>query len=329
MNQDPGVVEPPAGELTGVGAALRETRERHGLTVSDAALALKLTNRQIEAMEHERFDLLPGAAFARGFMRNYARYLGLDPAPMIDALANTDGVGAPDLSPVSNAEGTMPTGDGGLRPSSLPVALIVVLLLAAVVGGWYFDWFQPPEDTSEARELMDTPVAPAPLTPVIPAPVEPAPVVIPDDAPDDSVPDSATGEAPGSADGVPETAADTPGTGVQPSTAGTGVQPSTPDSGRAAEGSGAAADATPTVAAPVTPRLVFSFSKESWVEVRDSSGEIIFSRVNRPGSVQEVLGTPPFQLVVGNSKDVKLEYNGKPVDLAQHTKVSVARLTLE
>ena len=322
MSPNQAVVDKPAAALTGVGDALRETRESHGLTVSDAALALKLTHRQIEAMEHERFDLLPGAAFARGFVRNYARYLGLDPAPMIEALSQTDGVGAPDLSPVSNANGTMPTGDGGLRPSSLPVALIVVLLLAAVVGGWYFDWFQPSVDDAQTRELLDTPVAPAALTPVVPAPVEPAPVVIPDDAPDSSV--AAADQA------ARATAADMPAGTPLPVAEGARVATTPPVAGQsAAEGPAVEGGAPPAVAAPAKPRLVFRFANDSWVEVRDGSGEIIFSRNNRAGSVQEVLGTPPFKLVVGNSKDVTLHYDGKPVDLAQHTKVSVARLTLE
>ncbi|KAA3654756.1 MAG: DUF4115 domain-containing protein, partial [Proteobacteria bacterium] len=90
------------------------------------------------------------------------------------------------------------------------------------------------------------------------------------------------------------------------------------------------AEAAPAAApAAAGKRLVFRFTTESWVEVRDASGEIIFSRTNRPGSVQEVTGKPPYRLVIGNAKDVELEYAGKPVDLAPYIKVSVARLTLE
>lgn len=76
-------------------------------------------------------------------------------------------------------------------------------------------------------------------------------------------------------------------------------------------------------------RLAFSFDQEAWVEVRDASGEIIFSRINKAGSTQEVQGKGPFAVVVGNAPAVKLSYNGRPVDLAPHTKVSVARLTLQ
>jgi len=42
-----------------------------------------------------------------------------------------------------------------------------------------------------------------------------------------------------------------------------------------------------------------------------------------------VRGTPPFSLVIGNASHVRLTYNGKPVDLAPHIKVDVARLTIE
>nr|HQU89136.1 DUF4115 domain-containing protein [Denitromonas sp.] len=102
-------------------------------------------------------------------------------------------------------------------------------------------------------------------------------------------------------------------------------QPPAPTPAPVVEKPAAAVSAEPAKSA----RLVFRFGKESWVEVRDASGEIIYSRTNRAGSVQEVSGKPPYRLVVGNAKSVELEYAGKPVDLAPHTNVSVARLTLE
>ena len=190
--------------VVGVGAMLTATREEHGLSIADVAQALKLTQRQVEALETERFDLLPGVAFARGFLRNYARFLGLDPDPLLAALAQTDGVGSPELAPVCNAEGTMPTGDGGLRPSALPIAVLAILLLGVVVAGWYFDWFAQPRDHGESAQVLETPVAPAALTPVPPA-ADLTPVVIPDDAPAGS---AAVAAPP--ADGVATLPADVP-----------------------------------------------------------------------------------------------------------------------
>jgi cytoskeleton protein RodZ len=101
----------------------------------------------------------------------------------------------------------------------------------------------------------------------------------------------------------------------------------------------AAAVATPAAEtpAPQTPaadvvaggdQLGFRFGADAWIEVRDSSGAILHAGTNRAGSSRIVQGKPPFRLIVGNSAKVVLEHDGKPVDLAPHTRGSVARLTL-
>ena len=56
---------------------------------------------------------------------------------------------------------------------------------------------------------------------------------------------------------------------------------------------------------------------------------VIFSRLNPAGTEQVVTGTPPLDVVVGNAHAVKLMYRNKPVDLAPHTRVDVARVHLE
>jgi cytoskeleton protein RodZ len=75
--------------------------------------------------------------------------------------------------------------------------------------------------------------------------------------------------------------------------------------------------------------LHFQFDQDSWVEVRDRNDKIIFSKLNKAGSEQRVTGTPPLKLVVGNARSVRLDLDEKPVDLAPHIGVTVARLTLQ
>ena len=75
--------------------------------------------------------------------------------------------------------------------------------------------------------------------------------------------------------------------------------------------------------------LKFVFKGQSWVEVRDSKGRLLFSRLNPPGSDAEVSGKPPFNVVVGNAPEVQLYYNDHEFDLEPHTKVAVARFTVE
>jgi cytoskeleton protein RodZ len=71
------------------------------------------------------------------------------------------------------------------------------------------------------------------------------------------------------------------------------------------------------------------FDRKSWVEIRDRSGRPIFSQLNQAGTEQRVNGLPPLAVIVGNAHGVRLTYDERPVNLAPHTKVDVARLTLE
>jgi cytoskeleton protein RodZ len=75
--------------------------------------------------------------------------------------------------------------------------------------------------------------------------------------------------------------------------------------------------------------LIFTFDGSSWVEVRDAAGRTLFSQMNAKGTTQVVEGRPPFHLVVGNASHVRLQYNDQPIDLRPHTRVDVARLSLE
>lgn len=284
---------PTAG---GIGRRLALAREARGLSVGDAAQALKLTLRQVEALEEERFERLPGTAFARGFLRNYARLVQLDPEPLIAEFDAAHADARVELRQLSNARGAMPSGGRGRGPSALPAALFAAGLLAVVVMGWYFDWFRQPE---AERPALTTDPAP------VPSPV-PGPAA------------AGEGEAPGVAVAVaPTEAGAAPGTplAATPTPAPTAV----PETGPA-----------PSAAGPDgLQRLAFGFDQDAWVEVRDASGAIIFSRIGKAGSSQEVQGRGPFAVVVGNAQNVRLSQNGKAVDLAPHTQVSVARLTLQ
>ncbi|HST00525.1 MAG TPA: DUF4115 domain-containing protein, partial [Usitatibacter sp.] len=90
-----------------------------------------------------------------------------------------------------------------------------------------------------------------------------------------------------------------------------------------------AAPAGPLVVGEGPGKLKFRFHGTSWVEIRDARGKIILSKLNQPGSEAQVAGQPPFSLIVGNAPEVELFYNDREVDLESHTKVAVARLTVE
>ncbi len=307
------------------GAQLRRAREARGESIHEVAFALKLSPRQVEALERDDFGALPGMAFVRGFMRNYARYAGLDAAPLLAAVQRLAGEGSPDLSPIRNADGDLPSG-GARRSGSFPAGAVVLALLVLLATGWYFDWFHTEPTTSVETALEPAPnFAPAPVQ-VIEPPALMAPA-----APSEPPP-AAAGE--GAAPAAP--AADAAASPANPAAAAaTPAQPPRPATAASAAIDAATVSASSEpVEAAATPapsagsQLSFRFGGESWVEVRDAAGAILYSGTNRAGSTRTVQGTAPFSLVVGNSANVALEHDGKPVDLAAATRGSVARLTL-
>ena len=76
-------------------------------------------------------------------------------------------------------------------------------------------------------------------------------------------------------------------------------------------------------------RIELVFQGESWVEIRDADGRVVFSQLNPPGTTRKVEGAAPFSVVIGNAAGVKLRYNDADVDLAPFTRTDVARLTLK
>ena len=77
--------------------------------------------------------------------------------------------------------------------------------------------------------------------------------------------------------------------------------------------------------------LRFYFDQSSWVEVRDATGKLVHAQNNAAGTEQEVSGTPPLSVIVGDARRVRIVYKDKPVDLGPFTNPqnNVARLNIE
>ena len=80
---DAAAVEAPGA----VGVELKSAREARGLSVSEVAQQLKFAPRQLEALEQDRYELLPGGTFVRGMVRSYARLLKVEPEPLLERIA--------------------------------------------------------------------------------------------------------------------------------------------------------------------------------------------------------------------------------------------------
>jgi cytoskeletal protein RodZ len=109
---------------------LRENRERRGLSLDELAVRTKIQRRYLAAMEDGDFAQLPGAAYRQAFVKSYARELGLDVQEVLERYSLA--VQPPGEEPMPLAEQTP-----GLWHSAWLVFLLLSLLAAGVLGGWY------------------------------------------------------------------------------------------------------------------------------------------------------------------------------------------------
>jgi cytoskeleton protein RodZ len=124
--------------VTGVGQELAAAREARGLALADVAQHLKFAPRHLEALEQERFDALPGATFARGMVRSYARLLKLDPEPLVERVAGRFEV--PDSNRLAaRYHQSVPFSDSARHSTFayLGISAGVLALVGAVAFGWH------------------------------------------------------------------------------------------------------------------------------------------------------------------------------------------------
>jgi len=277
-----------------VGEQLRQAREARGLQVGDIAQTLKLGTRQVEALESGDWQHLPGQTFIRGFVRNYARLVQVESAPLMLQLDGVlekpvDNLTIQDARPAS-----MPhSGGAGSRRDRVVILIGAILVVLATL-----IYFLIPADLGTLRDGMqslidsmsrkETP-APAPAAPTV------DPVFPPGATPQQIMNPQALAPA------------ETPAPSASPQ-----------------------ADTAPALSSAVaTPQMRFIFDKESWLEVRDRDNKVVFSQRLAAGTEQTLSGLGPLSLTIGYAPGVRVFWQGQAVDLAPHTKGDVARLVLE
>lgn len=147
------------------GRLLAEAREQRNQTVADIAQQLKLSPSQIEALESDAYEKLPGPIFVRGFIRNYAKLVGLDGERLVTALAGTR-TELPVVAAVPHSD-NIPF-PAGHRPRWPVIIGVLGVIIAALL---LFDFMISPSPVP----VKDVPVAIAPV--VSPPSVSSAPAV--------------------------------------------------------------------------------------------------------------------------------------------------------
>ncbi|KAF1025053.1 MAG: Cytoskeleton protein RodZ [Pseudomonas sp.] len=309
------------------GETLRLARESNGWSLAEVALKLNLTPTSLGNLEAGAFDKLPGHTFARGYIRAYAKLLGIDQAVLVqefDQITGTDSQG-------SNVHG-LGRIEEPVRVSHTILRIVSLLLLIAVIGGG-FVWWQ--DQTSQRNKDL----ASNALEHVEVESADGTTQIHPLDEPEDQA--ATQGQAapeapaaaeqpaaqPAAAEAAPAVAApaQSPAVATAPAhTPATPVQVPAP-----------VAPAAPAAAAPVAPAVVagdgqiqITFIADCWTQVTDGNGKVLFSGLKRKGDTLGLGGKPPLTLRLGYARGAQVAYNGQPVDVAPFTSGETARLKL-
>jgi len=267
--------------MTSAGEILRRERLKRNIDLAQVSRELKISGRLLEAIESDQYDRLPGGVFAKAFVRQYARLLGLDEEDLATQVQHAIEPAAPHAaekpSPVPVTPIVVPkvkawgaVGDRRPRLSgSLPAAALVVVVM--LICSAIYAWMQRPRATAvqatPPRVHIETALPPAPS----PQPVETAPAPAGDATP------PAPAEQPAPKSGAPN-----------------GVTTSTP-------------------ASPAGPVHVEVVADEPvWILAR-ADGKFAFSGTLDANARRAVDGEKEVLLRLGNAGGVTISLNGKPI----------------
>ncbi len=286
----------------GPGARLRAERERRGLPRERVAAQLHLGEEMVEALEADDYDRLPGAVFVKGYVRNYARLLGIPAEPFLAELYER----CPDQECAKFVTGNVRQ---EVRSNHLLMRLVtaaIVVGLLALLGVWWWNYKAPKTEESDAVAVDNGPAAET-------LGVSPSA--------------DRGGETKNGA-GIPAASAPVAPASIPTETPLAPAAGAPPQAETLAPPVVAPAPAKSVPAAPPGGKVEITFDKPSWVDIRGADDSFKMIGLFRKGR-RELSGHGPYKFVIGNVSAVRLEVNGKPYDLRSRTSGNVARFQLD
>ena len=313
------------------GETLRQARENNGWTLAEVAMKLNLTASSLSNLEAGAFDKLPGHTFARGYIRAYAKLLGMDQTALVhefDLYTGTDANGS-SVHSLGRIEEPV-------RISHTILRIVSLLLLIAVIGGGFIWW----QDQTSMRTKDLIGLAPEHVE------VEGADgttQIHPLDEPEDQAVAEAKVEAQSTVEAQTAEEQTQSSALALPLASAPAATASAPVAAVTSDPSAPAAPVAPTPAAtPVAPavalvesapvagagKVAVQYNADCWTQVTDATGKVLFGGLKRKGENLEVSGKPPLSLRLGFARGAQVTYNGQAVDVAPFTSGETARLKL-
>ena len=299
----PNLHDPLAAE-PGPGQRLSQARADLDLSPEEVAQKLRLPPRHVLALENDDYQSLPGPTYVRGYLRAYARLLGLAPEPLLQAYARLPGSSATaDLGKLAVEEQLTSQHHQVKLTTYLVVALVIVLALA---------WWQARQPGKPGNGVTAQSESTAPAT-AVGAPSGP---LGPPEAPSSA---DARESAPQLGDNLAAGSSAirflSPGVIYRPEESVPAAAPSS------------APNTQPLATAAGITQVVLYTDQGSWADIRDAGQHKLLYENLPAGRVVRLQGAPPLSVFLGNAGGVRMEINGQPYDLTPHRRGLAARFT--
>jgi cytoskeleton protein RodZ len=324
------------------GTLLKQKRESLGLTQRQIADKLRLRLVIVQSLEENNFELDIVSTFTRGYVRSYAKLLGIDEDTIMSSYDNFCGTEASDLSMQSFSKKT------AREQHNSRINLITIGIVIIVIGISSVWWYQnqkedtlTPNDMSQSSSVSKTPPPETGTSQTTPAGIS-----------NGQKKDTVSGEnfttvgelsqrsaeqtekSAGQSSAVASKADDegesASSATTQPESVKQEVHSSHSESDNiASQESDTASPRSPKkVSAQPTTVLSVTLSGDCWIRVIDADGKVLSIGVKKAGQRLELMGKTPLKVVLGAPEYVSMTFAGEPVNLSRYTSGKVARFTL-
>ncbi len=308
------------------GTLLKNKRESLGMTQKQVADRLRLRVSVIEDIENNRFESQQVATFTRGYLRSYAKFVGLDEKVVLVALEQTADV-KPKEQEIEMQSFSRKTKHEKHNSRIMLLTWVIAIVIIGISAAW---WWQNQQENSLAQVVAEANVETSQPSADEIADIDlmteeeliastPAELAASNNtASESSINAAQTDEV------VPaETEESTTEATQQP----VAVIEATQQPVAVIEAAEEIQDASPVVPEGMT-LLTMKFKADCWIQVKDTNGKTLVSGTQKPGQDVELTGKAPFKVILGAPEGVTMTFASEPVDLSGYTSGKVARFTL-
>lgn len=310
------------------GGVLQTERTKLGLSINEVAKQLRLSPKQIEALEQDDFSSLPESTIVKGFLRNYAKLLKIPSEPLTQAymeMAPEQERYAFSLDPGINRK------ISDKKPHSYSRYYAIAFLLLLGFGVWFFyqSYIQKPSPVSPTPEVAET--LPELALPMAERENASTQIEMPNqDAAENVALPAQPEQVQHTADNAEQVASVEDSESENQPVASASSETPVEESGNTNAGDQVEAENEPAQDAlpPGKSRIQFTATQETWVSVVNANGKEVYNKILYPGHRDTVDVWQPREIVVGNAHGATLVVDGEKIDLAPYTRINVARVRL-